>query len=242
MPELDVDSFSDGGAEAAAVEQSKVDAAIDAVIADVQGSDLGIEPESEGELIAGKYKSVDDVANALKSQQSENQRLRDLLKERGVVEPEVSPEFAEAEAADTSEPEPEPVKQLDPEAIKTMISAIHERVGGEDEYKRLQQWAKKNVTVEEAERYAEILESGNTEAASRAVGDLQFRRLQQQGYEPTMLRGRVSDGTKPGFQSDAEMTAAMSDPRYSSQHPDYDPAYVREVEGRVRKMLQGEAR
>ena len=242
MPELDLDSFSDGGAEAAAVEQGKLDAAIDAVIADVQGTGLEIEAEDDG-LIAGKYSSVDEVANALKLQQAENAKLKELLKGKGVeLEPDVSPEYKAAEEADTATQEPDAPALPDPALITKMIEAVHERVGGEAEYKRLQQWARSNISVAESEKFSEMLQSGDVDAVTRTVGDLQFRRLQQEGYQPTMLRGRVSDGTPPGFRSDAEMEMAMRDTRYSSQHPDYDPAYVKEVEGRVRKMLQGEAR
>ena len=55
--------------------------------------------------------------------------------------------------------------------------------------------------------------------------------MMSRGYEPKLTGGRAPTQDIKGFESEAQVVAAMSDPRYSGSNPDH--AYIREVEKRM---------
>ena len=63
-----------------------------------------------------------------------------------------------------------------------------------------------------------------------AIQGLHSRYRSGVGVEPTLVKGEVGDTTVGNFQSLAEITAAMSDPRYEK-----DPAYRSQVAEKLRK-------
>jgi hypothetical protein len=68
--------------------------------------------------------------------------------------------------------------------------------------------------------------------ALTAVKSLQFDYLMSNGMEPRLLSGQPASEASKGFASEAQVVAAMSDPRYM-QGADHDPAYVEEVARRL---------
>lgn len=98
--------------------------------------------------------------------------------------------------------------------------------GGPEEYTKMSQWAAANLTPAEIQAFNKAVE-GTAEETALAVAGLKAKYVKANGSEPALLSG----GAKPdstGYQSRAEMTAAMRDPRYAK-----DPAYRKAVEQKI---------
>jgi hypothetical protein len=99
--------------------------------------------------------------------------------------------------------------------------------GGESEYTNMVTWAKSNLTPAEIAAYDKNV-NGTAEEVALAVAGLKGKYVAAKGSDPALLGGGASTVTAEGFQSRAEMTAAMRDPRYKS-----DPAYRKQIEQKV---------
>jgi hypothetical protein len=104
---------------------------------------------------------------------------------------------------------------------------ILSEIGGKDEYTAMTQWAGKNMKQTEIEAYNRAVESGDLDSAMFAVKGLQARYKAASGAaEPRFVQGgKTAPG---GYDSVAQVVAAMSDKRYST-----DPAYRAEVERKI---------
>jgi hypothetical protein len=104
---------------------------------------------------------------------------------------------------------------------------ILSEIGGKDEYTAMTQWAGKNMKQTEIEAYNRAVESGDLNSAMFAVKGLQARYKAASGAaEPRFVQGgKTAPG---GYDSVAQVVAAMSDKRYST-----DPAYRAEVERKI---------
>lgn len=115
-------------------------------------------------------------------------------------------------------------------AITAQVTAeMHEYAGGGEEYAQMVQWAADNLPESEVEAYNATMESGSTDLIKLAVQGLHARYRSE--AEPNLMQGgtgTVSSGGK--FDSTAELTAAMSDPRYAK-----DPAYRQAVADKLAK-------
>ena len=60
------------------------------------------------------------------------------------------------------------------------------------------------------------------------VKGIQYDYMMATGYEPKLTGGRAPTNDVRGFASEAQVIAAMQDPRYGT-----DPAYIKEVEQRI---------
>ena len=103
-------------------------------------------------------------------------------------------------------------------------------VGGEESYKNMMDWAANNLTADEQEVFNRTVDTGNPQDAVFAIQGLHSRYRSGVGVEPNLVKGEVGDATVGNFQSLAEITAAMSDPRYEK-----DPAYRSQVAEKLRK-------
>lgn len=100
-------------------------------------------------------------------------------------------------------------------------------VGGDEQFQQMAQWASANMAPEEIDRYNEQINSNDPNAMRQAVQSLAFRYQQSTGSEPSLVGGgQASAGAR--YESVAQLTEAMSDPRYET-----DPAYRREVEQKL---------
>jgi len=109
-------------------------------------------------------------------------------------------------------------------------SAIHNTVGGEQQYGQMIQWASANMTPAEINVFNNALNSRDVNAATLAVQGLQAKFSAANGVEPKLVGGsNTMDGIAP-FTSVAEMTAAMSDKKYKT-----DELYRSQVEKRLAK-------
>jgi hypothetical protein len=110
-----------------------------------------------------------------------------------------------------------------------MTTEMYDVAGGGEQYAEMVQWAADNLPDNEVNAYNATMESGDPNLIRLAVQGLNARYRSE--AEPTLLQGgtgAVSTGGR--FDSTAELTAAMSDPRYAK-----DPAYRQTVADKLAK-------
>ena len=100
--------------------------------------------------------------------------------------------------------------------------------GGEEAYGGMVEWAKNSLNEQEIAAYNRAMDSGDLETIKLAVVGLKAR-YRSATNEPGLVMGRTASPTSgTTYETDDEIVAAMSDPRYKK-----DPAYRRQVMQRV---------
>jgi hypothetical protein len=102
-------------------------------------------------------------------------------------------------------------------------SDMYSIVGGAEQYADMVQWASDTLPENEIDAFNATMETQDPNMIRLAIQGLNARYRSE--AEPTLMQGdtgAVSTGGK--FESNAELTAAMSDPRYAK-----DPAYRQAV-------------
>tara|TARA_Y100000361_G_scaffold145087_1_gene153859 strand:- start:6 stop:656 length:651 start_codon:yes stop_codon:yes gene_type:complete len=167
----------------------------------------------EQPLLAGKFKDPQALEQAYVELQKKLGEPRDEVQS---TEDEDEPtESGEEEEEASSEPETD-VETLSEAQAQELIKMV----GGEKTYQAMLSWAGDNFSKEQIEMYDSVMESGNPNAIFFAVQALQSQYNNAVGSDGQLLTGRGSQNTDDSFKSQAELVAAMSDPRY-----DRDPAY-----------------
>ena len=100
-----------------------------------------------------------------------------------------------------------------------MISA-----GCESNYNSVIEWAASNLPDRQIDAFDSVVDSGNPAAIGIAFQGLQSAYNEANGYEGRMLQGKSPSSAGDTFRSQAELVAAMGDPRYEN-----DPAYRADV-------------
>ena len=166
----------------------------------------------EQPLLAGKFKDP----------QALEQAYVELQKKLG--EPRNEVQSTEDESESTASTEEEETSSDDETDVETLSEAqaqdLMDMVGGDKAYKSMLSWANDNFSQDEVAMYDGVMESGNPSAIFFAVQALQSRYNDAVGTDGQLLTGRGAENTDDSFKSQAELVAAMSDPRY-----DRDPAY-----------------
>ena len=104
------------------------------------------------------------------------------------------------------------------------IDGIKQSVGGERAYESLMTWAGQNLSQDSINSFDNLINTGDAASIQLAVDGLVAKYQNDAGYEGRMLQGKPSKTSTDVYQSQAQLVAAMSDPRY-----DNDPAYRQEV-------------
>lgn len=99
---------------------------------------------------------------------------------------------------------------------------MHNLVGGAEEYANLVQWASNNLPEAEIDAYNAAMDSQDADMIRFAVQGLNARYRSE--AEPSLLQGGTGATSGGKFNSNAELTEAMRDPRYAK-----DPAYRQAV-------------
>jgi hypothetical protein len=105
---------------------------------------------------------------------------------------------------------------------------IQNEVGGNANYNAMAEWASENLSDGDLDGFNSIVESGSIEQAKMAVKGLYAQFLSGGGNPPELSQGSTSGSSVAPFNSAAQVTEAMRDPRYSS-----DPAFRATVEKRL---------
>lgn len=165
--------------------------------------------QEQQDLIAGKFRSTDDLLKAY-------QELEKKLGSRGY------------EAAEDSEVENETVEQEVPVLSQEDEQVILESIGGQENFAAVQEWARDNLNQDELEAYNREVNSGDYYRARNALQSLYYAYQDNNGYEPDLIGGKLSGNSSDVFRSSQEVMAAMSDPRYLQ-----DPAYTQDVQDKL---------
>ena len=125
--------------------------------------------------------------------------------------------------------------QANPQGIEmsdAQVNSVMNAAGGEANYNRIVEWAASNLDNRSIDAFDSVVDSGNPAAINIAFAGLQSRYEDANGYEGRMLSGKAASSGGDLYRSQAELVAAMSDPRY-----DTDPAYRADV---VEKLNQSD--
>jgi hypothetical protein len=205
------------------------------------------------EWLPEKFKTAEDMAQAYASleqkigsqdevQQPEENNLEEIadeLEERGVDFDALSNEFMEQGGLT----EDSYGKLLAAGIPRTMVDQFIEgqnavagqmqqqaysQVGGEQAYADMTTWASDNLPEASIDAFNSAVNSGNQETANLAIQGLQARYRSVNGSEPTLVMGETNTVSGGVFNSAAQLTAAMRDPRYST-----DSAYRQSVASKL---------
>jgi len=170
----------------------------------------GTDKEPQEQLIAGKFRSADDLLQAY-------QELEKKLGNNGG--------YNKAEdTADETEDQTDGFEPISQEEEQTIVDSI----GGADNFSAVQQWANENLNQEEIEAYNREVNSGDYYRARNALQSMYFAYQDQAGFEPELMGGRLSGNSSDVFRSTAEVMAAMNDSRYLN-----DSAYTEDVQNKL---------
>ena len=110
------------------------------------------------------------------------------------------------------------------EMSDAQVNSVMNAAGGEANYNSVVEWAASNLDNRSIDAFDAVVDSGNPAAINIAFAGLQARYNDANGYEGRMLQGKAASSSGDVFRSQAELVAAMGDPRY-----DTDPAYRADV-------------
>ena len=108
------------------------------------------------------------------------------------------------------------------------VQAVHQTVGGEENYNNLLKWSEQNLSDAEQQAFNTTMETGSIEQVKMAVQAIASRAGISAEAKPQMIDGDT-DAVRPEiFESTAQVIEAMNDPRYQN-----DPAYRKKVEQKI---------
>lgn len=119
------------------------------------------------------------------------------------------------------------INQAQSQAVEmsdAQVNSVMNAAGGESNYNQIVEWAASNLSDRQIDAFDSVVDSGNPAAIGIAFQGLQSAYNEANGYEGRMLQGRAPSSAGEVFRSQAELVAAMGDPRY-----DNDPAYRADV-------------
>ncbi len=226
---------------------------------------VGEQLEAEHEqLLAGKYKSTEDLEAAYLSLQKKlgqeepdyeesdegyaeeegsdeeisddapavsliNEASEEYYANDGTLSEETIEKFSEMSSTDLVNAYLE-IQAKNPQASQGVemsegqVNSVQNAAGGEANYNRVIEWAANNLPNNQIDAFDSVVDSGNPAAIGIAFQGLQRQYDEANGYEGRMLQGKPAGGKGDIYRSQAELVAAMSDPRYDS-----DPAYRADV-------------
>lgn len=109
------------------------------------------------------------------------------------------------------------------------VTKVHEAVGGEERYGDMLKWAAENWSEGEIQAFDSIMKGVDEASIMMAVRGLRADFNAANPADPNLVTGDSGNVTASNvYESKAEMTADMKDPRYKT-----DPAFRRKVEEKV---------
>ena len=174
--------------------------------------------QQSNDLLAGKYRDAAELEKAYIELQGKlgESTEEEVVEETGQEEEEVDEEFEEVD----EEFEETPYMMND-----ESIAVLMQTAGGQEQYDQMIGWATDNFSQQEIDMYDHVMDSGDAAAAMFAVQALKNAYRESTGRDGELLTGSSAPpDPSNNFRSQAEVMAAMNDPRYDS-----DPAYRQDV-------------
>jgi len=173
--------------------------------------------QEQEQLLAGKYKSSEDLEKAYLELQSKLGEAKPEPEEQEPVE-------AETPDQPVKEEEKEEQNSEQPELTQEDVDFLQDMAGGKEGYESMLKWAAGALEKAEINMYDSVMERGDPNSIYFAVQALVARYNDATGSDGKLLTGKAASGNSNTFRSQQELVAAMSDPRY-----DNDPAYRQDV-------------
>ena len=104
------------------------------------------------------------------------------------------------------------------------ITELKGIVGGAENYTNMIEWAQGALNETEVNMFDAVMAKGDPISAFFAVRALAYAYNDAVGYDGNMVQGKAPKQSNDQFRSQAEVVAAMGDPRYEN-----DPAYRRDI-------------
>lgn len=205
-------------------------------------------------MLAGKYKDAQELEAAyleLQKKLGEGGETPEATEETEEVEEQAASLFdrlwEESQSDEFNQDTLQELSKADPADLAKMYleyrnnvsnteisdddaNALKNTVGGEQQYSQLMQWANENLDSSEIDRFDSVIDSGDVNAAYFAIQALSYKYGDAVGVEGKLVQGKAPTDTFKGYRSQAEVVAAMQDPRY-----DQDPAYRQEVMAKLER-------
>ena len=121
------------------------------------------------------------------------------------------------------------LEQDSPDLTDAEMNQVYNSAGGEAAYEQLTSWAAENLAENKLDAFNSIVQNGDATAIQIAIAGLRSEYDNAEGYEGRMLTGKAAR-TTDSFRSQAEVVAAMSDPRYER-----DEAYRQDVYNKLER-------
>ena len=186
--------------------------------------------EEEGEGYTEEEESDEEVSDASPAVSLINEASAEYYENSGTLSEETIQKFSSMSSQDLVNAYLE-IQAKNPQAPSqgaelsdADVNQIHNSVGGEQAYNNVLQWAAENLPDAQVDAFDSVVDSGNPQAIQIAFGGLQRQYDEANGYEGRMLQGKSPKSSGEVYRSQAELVAAMGDPRY-----DNDPAYRADV-------------
>mgnify|MGYP001807539216 CR=1 FL=1 len=117
-----------------------------------------------------------------------------------------------------------PQQQQTADMSDAQVNQVQNHVGGLQQYNQIVSWAGQNLPKTQTDAFDGVVQTGNVEMIKLAVDGLRAQYESANGFEGTTLQGKPSKASGDVYRSQAELVAAVGDPRY-----DKDPAYRQDV-------------
>ena len=187
---------------------------------DYESSDEGYEEEEESDEEVSSYAPAVSLINDASEEYYAND---------GQLSEETIESFSEMSSTDLVNAYLE-IQAKNPQAPQGVemsegqVNSVQNAAGGEANYNRVIEWAANNLPNNQIDAFDSVVDSGNPAAIGIAFQGLQRQYDESNGYEGRMLQGKPASSRGNVYRSQAELVAAMGDPRY-----DTDPAYRADV-------------
>lgn len=246
--ELNLDNNNNTSLEEEAKQQEQAPVDTEVKVSQPDDNTTNSTEEVRPEWLPEKFKTAEDLAKAyseLEKKQSAPEEVQttepDNVQEP-VTENPMNKFYSEfSEKGELSEKSYEELNQMGlskdlvdgyiagQEAIaNSEVRMIHETVGGEDNYKKIIDFAKTNLSDAEQNAFNETLDNGSIEQVKFAVQAIASRAGVSAEAPQQMINGDSVETSSDVFESVAQITEAMNNPKYAQ-----DPAYRKKVEDKI---------
>ena len=116
----------------------------------------------------------------------------------------------------------------DSQLAAQQVLEIKQEFGGEKAYDDMIAWAATALTEGEKGAFDRAIKTTDIDQIKLVIGGLQRRYQSEANIEPQLIGGKASKGPVDKFESHAQVVAAMNDPLYKT-----DPAFRKKVEQKL---------
>lgn len=192
------------------------------------GEDTGDKAEESSEESKGSEDKSDDNEGEQKAPSTDDfQKYTDEFNEKGELSEDTYKELQEKynlpkEVVDN-------YVNTTKQAAEAVTQAGFAAAGGQEQFSRMTEWARANLSEAEIQEFNESVGTSDVSKAVEAVTALRQKYTDAKGVEPNLVEGGGSPRGTTGYQSRAEMSADMRDPRYKT-----DEAFRAEVQRKIK--------